>query len=87
MPHVLAWDIETLPDLRGFAAAAGLDRKATTKSAARFAPDDTARAKLDKLDAVIKQSFASSQDAALFAEILSLPNDNRHPTLEMTSQP
>jgi hypothetical protein len=25
MPHVLVWDIETVPDLRGFAAANGLD--------------------------------------------------------------
>ncbi len=27
MPHVLVWDIETVPDLRGFAAANGLDGK------------------------------------------------------------
>jgi predicted PolB exonuclease-like 3'-5' exonuclease len=27
MPHVLVWDIETIPDLRGFAAANGLDGK------------------------------------------------------------
>ena len=27
MPHVLVWDIETIPDLRGFAAASGLDGK------------------------------------------------------------
>ena len=33
MPHVLVWDIETVPDLRGFASANGLDNKATTKSA------------------------------------------------------
>jgi 3'-5' exonuclease len=27
MPHVLVWDLETVPDLRGFAAANGLDGK------------------------------------------------------------
>jgi hypothetical protein len=27
MPHVLVWDIETVPDLRGFAAANGLGGK------------------------------------------------------------
>jgi 3'-5' exonuclease len=27
MPHVLVWDIETIPDLRGFAAANDLDGK------------------------------------------------------------
>jgi len=25
MPHVLVWDLETVPDLRGLAAANGLD--------------------------------------------------------------
>jgi predicted PolB exonuclease-like 3'-5' exonuclease len=27
MPHILVWDLETVPDLRGFAAANGLDGK------------------------------------------------------------
>jgi hypothetical protein len=27
MPHVLVWDIKTVPDLRGFASANGLDDK------------------------------------------------------------
>jgi class 3 adenylate cyclase/predicted ATPase len=54
--------------------------------AARFAHDDTAQAKLDKLDAVLAQSFTPPQDAALFAEMLSLPNDARYPTLEMAPQ-
>ena len=44
------------------------------------------QAKLDKLDAVLAQSFTPRQDAALFAEILSLPNDGRYPTLELTPQ-
>jgi len=54
--------------------------------AAGFAHDDTAQAKLDKLDAVLVQSFTPPQDAALFAEMLSLPNDGRYPTLEMAPQ-
>ena len=54
--------------------------------AAGFAHDDTAQAKLDKLDAVLAQSSTSRQDAALFAEMLSLPNDGRYPALELTPQ-
>ena len=54
--------------------------------AAGLAHDDTAQAKLDKLDAVLSQSFTSRQDAALFAEMLSLPNDGRYPTFELGPQ-
>jgi predicted ATPase len=54
--------------------------------AARFAHDDTAQAKLDKLDTLLALSFTSPEDAALFAEMLSLPNDGRYPVLELTPQ-
>jgi predicted ATPase len=54
--------------------------------AAGFAHDDTAQAKLDKLDAVLAQTSTSKQDAALLADMLSLPNDGRYPTLELTPQ-
>ncbi len=54
--------------------------------AAGLAHDDTAAAKLDKLDAVLAQSFTPRQDAALFSEMLSLPNDGRYPTLELAPQ-
>jgi class 3 adenylate cyclase len=54
--------------------------------AAHFTHDDAAQAKLDKLDAVLAQSFTPRQDAALFAEMLSLSNDGRYPTLELTPQ-
>jgi hypothetical protein len=54
--------------------------------AAGFAHNDTAEAKLDKLDALLAQSFTPAQDAALFAEMLSLPKNGRHPVLELTSQ-
>jgi SAM domain (Sterile alpha motif) len=43
--------------------------------AAGFRHDDTAQAKLDKLDALLAQSSTSPHDAALLAEMLSLPND------------
>ena len=45
-----------------------------------------AQTKLDKLDALLAQSFTPRQDAALFAEMLSLPNDGRYPTLELVPQ-
>jgi class 3 adenylate cyclase/predicted ATPase len=52
--------------------------------AAGFAHGDGAQAKLDKLDVVLTQSSTTSpQDAALFAEMLSLPNDGRYPALEL----
>jgi class 3 adenylate cyclase len=43
--------------------------------AAGFAHDDSAQAKLDKLDVVLAQTSTSIENAALFAEMLSLPND------------
>jgi class 3 adenylate cyclase/predicted ATPase len=54
--------------------------------AAGFAHDDTAQAKLDKLDVVLAQTSTSVQDAALFAEMLSLPSDGRFPTLQLDAQ-
>ena len=53
---------------------------------AGFTRDDTLPAKLDKLDALLAQSSTATQDAALFAEMLSLPNDGRYPALELTPQ-
>ncbi len=52
--------------------------------AAGFAHGDTAATKLDKLDAVLAQNFTPTQDRALFAEMLSLPNDGRYPKVELT---
>ena len=54
--------------------------------AAKFTHDDTAQAKLDKLDALLAQSFTPRQNAGLLAEMLSLPNDGRYPTLELAPQ-
>jgi class 3 adenylate cyclase/tetratricopeptide (TPR) repeat protein len=50
--------------------------------AAGLTHDDSAKAKLDKLDALLAQSSTSVEDAALFAEMLSLPNDGRYPSLD-----
>src|SRR5947207_6246246 len=41
--------------------------------AAGLARDDTSQAKLDKLDKLLKHTSTSSQDDALFSEMLSLP--------------
>src|SRR5579872_1884989 len=54
--------------------------------AAGLVYDDAAQSKLDKLDALLARTSLSKQDAALFAEMLSLPNDGRHPALELTAQ-
>ena len=54
--------------------------------AAGFVHDDTPQAKLDKLDAVLAQTSTRIEDAALFAEMLSLPNDGRYPTLDLTPE-
>ena len=54
--------------------------------AAGLAHDDTPQARLDKLDALLAQTSTSMQDAALFAEMLSLPNDGRYPALELTPE-
>jgi class 3 adenylate cyclase len=54
--------------------------------AAGFAHDDNAQAKYEKLDALLAQSSTPSQDAALLAEMLSLPNNGRYPTLQLAPQ-
>jgi len=54
--------------------------------AAGLAHDDTPQAKLDKLDALLTQTSTSIQDAALFAELLSLPTDGRYPALDLIPQ-
>ena len=50
--------------------------------AAGFTHDDNTQAKLDKLDALLAKSLTPPQDAALLADMLSLPNDGRYPTLD-----
>jgi class 3 adenylate cyclase/predicted ATPase len=54
--------------------------------AAGLTQGDTPQVRLDKLDAVMAQTSTSKQDAALFAEMLSLPNDGRYLTLNLTPE-
>jgi class 3 adenylate cyclase/tetratricopeptide (TPR) repeat protein len=54
--------------------------------AAGLAREDDAKAKLDKLDALLVTSAASRDDAALLADMLSVPNDGRYPALELAPQ-
>ena len=54
--------------------------------AAGLAHEDTPQAKLDKLDAMLAHTSTSAQDAALFAEMPSLPNDGRYPTPDLAPQ-
>jgi class 3 adenylate cyclase/predicted ATPase len=55
--------------------------------AAGLTHDDSAKARLDKLDALLAQTSTSIEDTALFAEMLSILNDGRYPSLDkLTSQ-
>jgi class 3 adenylate cyclase/predicted ATPase len=54
--------------------------------AAGLTHEDAPHAKLDKLDAMLALAATARQDAALFAEMLSLPNDGRYPALELDPQ-
>jgi class 3 adenylate cyclase len=51
--------------------------------AAQLAHNDTSQMRLEKLDTLLAQTSTSREDAALFAELLSLPNDGRYPTLAL----
>jgi len=52
--------------------------------AAGFTREDTPTDKLNKLDAMLARNATSPQHASLLAEMLSLPNDGRHPVLDLT---
>jgi class 3 adenylate cyclase/predicted ATPase len=56
---------------------------AQLERAARLTHDDTVPRRLDKLDALLTQSSTATKDAALIAEMLSLPNDGRYPALDL----
>ena len=58
---------------------------AQLERAAGFSREDDAKAKLDKLDALLALSATSSGDAALCADLLSLANDGRYPRHDMSS--
>jgi predicted ATPase len=48
--------------------------------------DDPPGARLDKLDGLLVQTSTSIQDAALLAEMLSLPNDGRYPAFDLAPE-
>jgi class 3 adenylate cyclase/tetratricopeptide (TPR) repeat protein len=48
--------------------------------------NDTPQAKLDKLAVLLAQTGTAEKDAALIAEMLSLPNDGRYPELKLGPQ-
>jgi class 3 adenylate cyclase/predicted ATPase len=54
--------------------------------AAGTAHDDTPQTRLDKLDGMLMRTSTSIEDAALFADMLSLPNDGRYPALDLEPQ-
>jgi len=54
--------------------------------AAGLMHDDTPEAKLDKLGTLLAQTLTDKQEAALFAEMLTLPNDGRYATVELTPE-
>ena len=54
--------------------------------AAGFAHGNTTKEKLDKFDALLAQTSTSREDATLFAEMLSLPNDGRYPAPDADPQ-
>jgi hypothetical protein len=54
--------------------------------AAGFEFDDAPQTRLDKLDALLAQTATSRQDAAVFTELLSLPNDGRYPARELAPE-
>ncbi|MBV8702408.1 MAG: winged helix-turn-helix domain-containing protein, partial [Acetobacteraceae bacterium] len=59
---------------------------AQLERAAGFARDDTAEARLAKLDAVLARSNATDEAVALIAELLSIPTDQRERVQQMTPQ-
>ena len=54
--------------------------------AAGLVHGDSPKQKLDKLDKMLAQTATSPEDAALIAELLSLPNDGRYPALDLAPQ-
>jgi class 3 adenylate cyclase len=57
-----------------------------TERAAGFAYNDTVQTKLDKLDALLKRTSTSIEDAGLLADLLLLRNDGRYPGLNLSAK-
>src|SRR5262249_4016102 len=54
--------------------------------AAGLAHDDNPQTRLDKFNAALAQTSTSLRDAAVFAEMLSLSNDGRYPSLDLSPE-
>jgi class 3 adenylate cyclase/predicted ATPase len=54
--------------------------------AAGFAHDDDERVRLDKLDRLLARGDPSAENHSLIADLLSLANDGRYPTLALEAQ-
>jgi class 3 adenylate cyclase/predicted ATPase len=54
--------------------------------AAGFAPDDSPRVKLEKLEGLLSRAAPPDEDAALIADLLSLPASDRHPLPNLSPQ-
>src|SRR6185437_7513866 len=54
--------------------------------AAGLVHSDKPQVKLDKLDVLLTQTSTSPRDSALLAGMLSLSNDGRYPTLDLTPE-
>ncbi|MBR0934455.1 adenylate/guanylate cyclase domain-containing protein [Bradyrhizobium jicamae] len=54
--------------------------------AAGFVHGDSTAEKLDKLDAALRDSVESTEDRALVADLMSLPNDGRYPHTSLDAQ-
>jgi class 3 adenylate cyclase/tetratricopeptide (TPR) repeat protein len=54
--------------------------------AAGFAPDDSPAVRLEKLEGLLSRAGPSDEDAALIADLLSLPASDRHPLPNLSPQ-
>jgi class 3 adenylate cyclase len=54
--------------------------------AAALSHEDSAKTKLDKLDALLAQTSTPTEHVSLFADMLSLSNDGRYPTIQLEPQ-
>src|SRR5205814_2508885 len=54
--------------------------------AAGFAPDDAPAVRLEKLEDLLSRAAPPEEDAALIADLLSLPASDRHPLPNLSPQ-
>jgi predicted ATPase len=59
---------------------------AQLERASRFGREDAAETRLDKIEALLAPASPSTEDLALFAELLSLPSERRYSPLALSPQ-